>query len=156
MVYYPCFGARPSFFGGNMDDYIRDAVAVEKDVEGLCLTYRRNLYHNVRELPWLDGGAPSPYKCLLPCTPLAIVKILEHLGMYESSNPVGDRLRGRTVTIINRSEIVGRPVAAMLANDGADVFSVDIDSVYLMRRGIMVAPPRARRRRRAAAAPTWW
>jgi methylenetetrahydrofolate dehydrogenase (NAD+) len=27
----------------------------------------------------------------------------------------------------------------MLANDGANVYSVDIDSIYLMRRGEMVA-----------------
>lgn len=78
MVYYPCFGSLPSFYGGSMDDYIRDCVAVEKDVEGLCMTYRRNLYRNVRHLPYLDGS-PSPYKSLLPCTPLAIIKVLEHL-----------------------------------------------------------------------------
>ncbi|KAH9261256.1 hypothetical protein BASA81_000960 [Batrachochytrium salamandrivorans] len=34
-------------------------------------------------------------------------------------------------------EIVGRPLAAMLANDGAHVMSVDIDSVYGMQRGKM-------------------
>lgn len=31
--------------------------------------------------------------------------------------------------MINRSEVVGRPLAALLANDGARVFSVDIDSI---------------------------
>ena len=31
-----------------MDDYLRDTVSVRKDVEGLCNTYRRNLYHNIR------------------------------------------------------------------------------------------------------------
>jgi methylenetetrahydrofolate dehydrogenase (NAD+) len=30
---------------------------------------------------------------------------------------------------IPRSEVVGRPLAALLANDGARVFSVDIDSI---------------------------
>jgi methylenetetrahydrofolate dehydrogenase (NAD+) len=34
------------------------------------------------------------------------------------SLPVGERLEGKVVTIINRSEIVGRPLGAMLANDG--------------------------------------
>lgn len=48
MIYYPVFGAFPSFFGGSMDDYLRDTVSTRKDVEGLCHTYRRNLYHNVR------------------------------------------------------------------------------------------------------------
>lgn len=44
-------------------------------------------------------------------------------------------MQGKIVTVINRSEIVGRPLAAMLANDGADVYSVDIDSIYLFRGG---------------------
>lgn len=48
MIYYPVFGAFPSFFGGSMDDYLRDTVSIRKDVEGLSNTYRRNLYHNVR------------------------------------------------------------------------------------------------------------
>uniref|UniRef100_A0A7S2WD37 Methylenetetrahydrofolate dehydrogenase n=1 Tax=Mucochytrium quahogii TaxID=96639 RepID=A0A7S2WD37_9STRA len=137
MIYYPCFGGVPSFYGGKMDDHLRDSVAVEKDVEGLCFTYRHNLYHNVRSLPHLSG-VPSDKKCLLPCTPLAIVKILEHLKVYDESLPLGDRMKGNTVTIVNRSEIVGRPLGAMLANDGADVYSVDIDSIYLMRRGKML------------------
>jgi methylenetetrahydrofolate dehydrogenase (NAD+) len=140
LIYYPCFGAQPSFYGGSMDDYLRDLVAVEKDVEGLCMTYRRNLYRNVRFLSNLDGSL-SDKKCLLPCTPLAIVKVLEHLAVYDQGLAVGERLRGKVVTVINRSEIVGRPVAAMLANDGAEVFSVDIDSVFLMKRGHMCEPP---------------
>ncbi|CAE7945807.1 thfA, partial [Symbiodinium sp. KB8] len=38
------------------------------------------------------------------------------------------------------SEVVGRPVAAMLANDGAKVWSVDIDSLYIFTRGKLVLP----------------
>jgi len=103
-----------------MDDYLRDSIAKEKDVEGLCHLYRYNLYHNIR---YLDKE--RQVKCILPCTPLAVVKILEALGVYgpdgqhlhDQQHPL-DRLRGKVVTIINRSEIVGRPLAAMLANDG--------------------------------------
>lgn len=131
MVYYPVFGNEPSFYGGSMDDYLRDTIAVEKDVEGLCYTYRNKLYRNQR---YLDQ-ARQRNKCILPCTPLSCVKILEHLGAYDASLPVGNRLDGRVITVINRSEIVGRPLAAMLANDGATVYSVDIDSIYLMKRG---------------------
>jgi methylenetetrahydrofolate dehydrogenase (NAD+) len=40
-------------------------------------------------------------------------------------------MEGNVVTIVNRSEIVGRPLAAMLANDGAEVFSIDIESICL-------------------------
>lgn len=60
-------------------------------------------------------------KCVLPCTPLAVVKALEHLDVYDHGLPEGNRLRGKKVTVINRSEVVGRPLAAMLANDGAQV-----------------------------------
>jgi hypothetical protein len=88
-------------------------------------------------------GAPSDKKSLLPCTPLAIVKLMEHLKVYDEALPIGDRMKGRSVVVINRSEIVGRPLAAMLANDGADVYSVDLNGVYLMRRGKMIeVPPR--------------
>lgn len=31
------------------------------------------------------------------------------------------------ITVINRSEVVGRPLGALLANDGARVLSADID-----------------------------
>ena len=66
------FGAETSFDGGSMDDFLRDSISPEKDVEGLCHTYRSNLYRNVR---YMD--AERTLKCLLPCTPLAVVKILE-------------------------------------------------------------------------------
>lgn len=39
------------------------------------------------------------------------------------------------MTIINRSEVVGRPLAALLANDGATVYSVDIHDILLFERG---------------------
>jgi methylenetetrahydrofolate dehydrogenase (NAD+) len=50
-------------------------------------------------------------------------------------------MAGKVVTVINRSEIVGRPLAAMLANDGADVYSVDINSIYLFRGGKLLKCP---------------
>ncbi|EEB93039.1 hypothetical protein MPER_08362 [Moniliophthora perniciosa FA553] len=68
-------------------------------------------------------------KSIIPCTPLAIVKCLEYVGVYNKILPYGDRAYGKTVCVINRSEVVGRPLAALLANDGARVFSVDIDSI---------------------------
>merc|ERR1712232_540378 len=73
-------------------------------------------------------------------TPLAVVKILEHLNVYDSTLPVGDRMSGKSVVVINRSEVVGRPLGAMLANDGALVYSVDISSVYIFQRGKLVVP----------------
>lgn len=69
-------GAEPSFYGGSLDDYLRDSIAPEKDVEGLCHLYRSNLYRNVRVM-----DKERKRKCILPCTPLAVVKILENLGV---------------------------------------------------------------------------
>lgn len=136
MIYYPVFGQRPCFHGGSQDDYLRDLVSPYKDIEGLCHFYRRSLYRNRR---FVDSAGTQ--KCILPCTPLAIVKVLEHLEAYDTARPVGDRLQGKTVTIVNRSEVVGRPLAAMLANDGARVYSVDIDSVFEYRRGKLSVVP---------------
>lgn len=132
IVYYPIFGQEESFSGACQDDYLRDTVSHKCDVEGLCHSYRTNLYRNVR---YLDHPVNNQ-KCLLPCTALSVVKIIEACpGTYDMTKPVGRKLEGKTVTVINRSEIVGRPLAAMLANDGADVYSVDINSIYMFRDG---------------------
>mmetsp|Transcript_21127 Transcript_21127/g.41874 ORF Transcript_21127/g.41874 Transcript_21127/m.41874 type:complete len:373 (+) Transcript_21127:92-1210(+) len=130
MIYYPVFGAEPSFDGGSRDDYFRDSIAPEKDVEGLCHTYRSNLYRNVR---FMDHAKKN--KCILPCTPIAVVKILEAEGVFDKSLAEGSRLQGKSITVVNRSEIVGRPLAALLANDGATVYSIDIDSTFKVTRG---------------------
>merc|ERR1712176_1054017 len=137
MIYYPVFGNQPCFHGPNHDDFLRDCISPAKDVEGLCHFYRHSLYKNKRTVGSGDIG-----KCVLPCTPLACVKFLEHLGAYDEGLPVGDRLRGKQVTIVNRSEVVGRPLAAMLANDGATVYSIDIDSTYVFQRGKLMMPPK--------------
>lgn len=130
MIYYPVFGNLPSFFGGSMDNYLRDCIPITKDVEGLCHTYRNSLYRNER---YADQEKTN--KNILPCTPLAIVKLLEHLKVYDGGLEVGNRLAGKVVSIVNRSEIVGHPLAAMLANDGATVYSIDIDSIFVFTRG---------------------
>ena len=87
-------------------------------------------------------------KSIIPCTPLAIVKCLEFVGIYNKILPYGDRAYGKIITVINRyahlkkaevfflrnffrSEVVGRPLAALLANDGARVLSVDIESIQV-------------------------
>ncbi len=83
----------------------------------------------------VENDTRKKKKCLLPCTPLAVIKILEHIKVYDESLAVGDRMKDKTVCVINRSEVVGRPLAALLANDGASVYSFDISGVYLMQRG---------------------
>jgi methylenetetrahydrofolate dehydrogenase (NAD+) len=49
---------------------------------------------------------------------------LESSGVY-SSTSWGERLSRKTITVINRSNVVGKPLAALLVSEGATVFSVD-------------------------------
>jgi methylenetetrahydrofolate dehydrogenase (NAD+) len=123
IVYYPIHGNRH-------DQYLQNIVALEKDVEGLSHRYIFNMYQNIR---FLDDD--EVMKSILPCTPLAVIKILEFLHIYNIILPYGNRLFGRTIAVVNRSEVVGRPLAALLANDGACVYSVDVTGVQQFTRG---------------------
>lgn len=116
MVYYPVFGTE-------RDSYLRDTVHPSKDIEGLHSFWARSLYENRR---YLDGARTK--KAILPCTPLAILKLIEASGVLAKT---GRPLEGRTVSVFNRSEVVGRPLASMLAHDGARVYSFDIDGPQL-------------------------
>ncbi|RIA86011.1 hypothetical protein C1645_741157 [Glomus cerebriforme] len=110
IVYYPVFK-------NHRDQYLQNTVRSSKDVEGL---------HNIQ----------FPIKnYIIPCTPLAIVKVLKYIKVYNPVLSHGNRLYGRVITIINRSEIVGRPLAALLANDGGKVYSVDINNIQVFYRG---------------------
>lgn len=104
------------------------------------------MYQNIR---FLDPQ--NTKKSILPCTPLAVIKILEYLRIYNTILPYGNRLHGRTITVINRSEVVGRPLAALLANDGATVYSVDIADVQEFTRGAGLR----KRRHEVVEKPGW-
>ncbi|KAL8712432.1 MAG: hypothetical protein Q9220_003280 [cf. Caloplaca sp. 1 TL-2023] len=123
IVYYPIFNSR-------QDQYLQQLIDVSKDVEGLSHRYIFNLYQNIR---FLD--AEKLQKSILPCTPLAIIKVLEFLKVYNTILPYGNRLFGHSITVVNRSEVVGRPLAALLANDGACVYSVDVTGIQQFTRG---------------------
>ncbi len=123
IVYYPIFNNR-------QDQYLQQIVDVSKDVEGLSHRYIFNMYQNIR---FLDEAQAQ--KSILPCTPLAVIKILEYLRIYNTILPYGNRLFGHTICVVNRSEVVGRPLAALLANDGACVYSVDVTGVQKFTRG---------------------
>lgn len=101
------------------DRWLRELVDPRKDVEGLHSFWSRLLYENQR---YVDPG--RTVRAILPCTPLAILKLLEHAGMRGKGGEAP--LEGVTACVINRSDLVGRPLAAMLANDGARVHSLDI------------------------------
>lgn len=64
MIYYPVFG-------NHLDMYLQNQVHQLKDVEGLGNTAMQNLYHNKR---YMDGDKKT-MKSIIPCTPLAIVKV---------------------------------------------------------------------------------
>ncbi len=122
LVYYP-------IFAGEHDGYIKDLVDHRKDIEGLNTYWVKKLYHNDR---YID--AANKKKAILPCTPLAIVKLVTHT--LQKLEP-GALVSQKQITIFNRSEVVGRPLASMLANDGARVISFDVDGPLLFtKKGI--------------------
>ena len=49
---------------------------------------------------------------IIPCTPLAVLTILEHENMD---------LKGKDVVIVNHSNVVGKPLAALFLNRNATV-----------------------------------
>lgn len=102
------------------DRWLRELVDPRKDVEGMHSFWSRLLYENQR---YVDPD--RTLRAILPCTPLAILKLLDAAGMRGSG--AAAPLEGVTACVINRSDIVGRPLAAMLANDGARVHSLDAD-----------------------------
>ncbi len=75
-----------------------DAIAAEKDVDG---------FHpqNVAKL-WLGE------KCILPCTPKGIVRLIEETGT---------QVAGKLAVVIGRSNIVGKPIAKLLLDKNATV-----------------------------------
>jgi methylenetetrahydrofolate dehydrogenase (NADP+)/methenyltetrahydrofolate cyclohydrolase len=118
-VYYP-------IFGDARDSGIKDLVAPYKDVEGLTAYWMKKLYANER----FDDPARR-HKCLLPCTPLAVLKLLEET---EAHAAMGLPFSGQTISIFNRSDVVGKPLAYMLANDGATVYSFDVEGGVVIGR----------------------
>ena len=69
-----------------------EAIAPEKDVDGFT--------------PVNVGRMLIGEPCFLPCTPHGIIKLIEFSGM---------NLQGKHAVVIGRSNIVGKPVAVLLA-----------------------------------------
>lgn len=74
------------------DKAVIDAIAPEKDVDGFT--------------PVNVGRMMIGERCFLPCTPHGIIKLIEFSGMD---------VRGKHAVVIGRSNIVGKPVAALLS-----------------------------------------
>jgi len=77
---------------------VLEAIAPAKDVDGL----------HPANMGLLTAGNPR----FVPCTPLGVMKILEHEGVEP---------QGRHAVVIGRSNIVGKPVALLLLQKGATV-----------------------------------
>lgn len=80
---------------GISEKKVVDAIAAEKDVDGFT--------------PVNVGRMLIGEDCFLPCTPHGIVKLIEVTGMD---------IAGKHAVVIGRSNIVGKPVAALLARKG--------------------------------------
>jgi methylenetetrahydrofolate dehydrogenase (NAD+) len=115
----------------SMDDYFRDMVSPEKDVEG----YRRKGLRMKKPGDGHDNDAvftaPEDLGPIYPCTALAVFRILEsfQLSLNTQTESPERLFEGKTMTIINRSEVLGLPLATMLSNQGATVYSIDINSI---------------------------
>ncbi|KAJ5666994.1 methylenetetrahydrofolate dehydrogenase [Penicillium longicatenatum] len=124
MVYYP-------IFGDARDDEIKSTVDPRKDVEGLNRPHSPHS-HEVTE----DSAKPRLAPTLVPCTAKAVETILHWLGIYDRSLAEGERLNGWDICIINRSDVVGLPLAQLLASQGARVYSVDIIGVQIYQASL--------------------
>lgn len=79
-------------------DTIMSTIHPKKDIEGLN--------------PYNMGRTLSGNEHIIPCTPLSVLTILEHENVD---------LKGKDVVIVNHSNIVGKPLAALLLNRNATV-----------------------------------
>lgn len=75
---------------------IIQCIKPSKDIEGLTAQNINLLYKNL----------PKTAKCHYPCTPLGIMQVLEQV--------IKQPLDGKSAVIINRSNIVGKPLLHML------------------------------------------
>ncbi|EGN92434.1 hypothetical protein SERLA73DRAFT_172870 [Serpula lacrymans var. lacrymans S7.3] len=86
--------------GADGERVVTEAVSPEKDVDGF---HAYNIGH-------LSSRASSPL--FVPCTPAAVIKLLESTGVP---------LDGVNAVVLGRSDIVGNPVAALLRSRHATV-----------------------------------
>ena len=84
--------------GGMEYEMLIKEIEPRKDIEGMH--------------PCNLGATLLNKEFLVPSTPLAVIKILEHEGIS---------VKGKDVVIVNHSNIVGKPLAAMLLNRNATV-----------------------------------
>ncbi|MBC2856604.1 MAG: bifunctional methylenetetrahydrofolate dehydrogenase/methenyltetrahydrofolate cyclohydrolase FolD [Cetobacterium sp.] len=81
------------------DKKIIEKISIDKDVDGF----------KPENLGKVFLGDPD---ALVSCTPLGVLTLMTHYGI---------ELEGKDVVIVGRSNIVGKPMAALLINEGATV-----------------------------------
>lgn len=81
------------------DDTVRNALAKEKDVDGIGDEAMAGVY----------SGKPLGYP---PCTAAACIEILKYYGVD---------IKGKRAVVVGRSLVIGRPVAMMLMHENATV-----------------------------------
>lgn len=140
-IYFPVFN-------NQQDSYLRNLVHYTRDIEAGSQYWTQKLYLNDR----LALADDNEKKALLPCTPIAIVKLLTELGEYGAIDQADSQpLAGRTVAIFNRSEVIGRPLAMMMSNDGALVYSFDVNGPLKFEQAVAQESSITRRAALAAA-----
>jgi methylenetetrahydrofolate dehydrogenase (NADP+)/methenyltetrahydrofolate cyclohydrolase len=77
---------------------VQNRISPLKDVDGLTDINMGRLAHN-------EEG-------LVPCTPKGIIELLDHYGI---------EIGGKNVTIVGRSDLVGKPLASLMTNRDATV-----------------------------------
>ena len=81
------------------EEAVINAIAPEKDIDGFTTINKGKLMIGDKD-------------AIIPCTPKGIMTILEHENID---------LNGKLVTIVGRSNIVGKPLAQLMINAGATV-----------------------------------
>lgn len=76
-----------------------NAISPEKDVDG---------FHEINRKK-LEAGEDS----LVPCTPLGCLMLIK--------DRLGENLKGKKAVVVGRSNIVGKPMAQLLRNEGCNV-----------------------------------
>ncbi|MDP2091075.1 MAG: bifunctional 5,10-methylenetetrahydrofolate dehydrogenase/5,10-methenyltetrahydrofolate cyclohydrolase [Candidatus Gracilibacteria bacterium] len=91
------------------ENNVINAIKPEKDVDG---------FHPINQGKVLIGDKSG----LEPCTPAGIIKILKSLDM---------EFHGQIACVIGRSNIVGKPVSALLINEGATVITCNSSTPFI-------------------------
>ena len=81
------------------EDAIMNTYDYEKDMDGMCSENAFKVF----------AADESGYA---PCTPTAVIELLKHYGI---------ELKGKKVTLVGRSMVVGKPLAMLLLKENATV-----------------------------------